>query len=60
MFVAAILLTAFLLDYTGLDSVWMKKGPMYRFYQQPNNYNSASYQQGGGQGRGQRRLINNY
>lgn len=37
MFIATILLTAFLLDYTGLDNLWMRQGSMRRFYQQNNN-----------------------
>ena len=49
-FVASILFTAVILDYTGLNKVWMKRGPMNRFYQQ----------QSGGQGRGQGKLLQNY
>lgn len=33
MFVISIILTAFLLNATGLDNIWMKRGPMMRFYQ---------------------------
>ncbi len=50
IFVATILLTAALLDYTGLSSFWMKKEPMRRFYQQQNNSDTNSPQRGGGQG----------
>ena len=35
--ITAIALTAFLLNYTGLDNIWMKRGPMRRFYQQNTN-----------------------
>ncbi len=32
LFIISIILTAFLLDLTGLDNLWMKRGPMQRFY----------------------------
>lgn len=50
VFTASILFAAYILDYTGLSDIWMKRGPMNRFYQQ----------QSAGQGRGQGRLFNNY
>ena len=34
VFIVSITLIAFLLDYTGLDNIWMKRGPMLRFYKQ--------------------------
>lgn len=32
-FVLAIILAGWLINYTGLDRVWMRKGPMREFYQ---------------------------
>lgn len=40
-FIFSIILTAFLLNYTGLDNIWMKKGPLRQFYQQ-NTKNEQS------------------
>ena len=47
-FILSIILTAYFLDYTGLDNIWMRQGPMMRFYQ--NNF--QGYPGGMGQGRG--------
>ena len=35
-FVASILISAFILDYTGLNNLWMMRQPMRRFQQQNN------------------------
>jgi hypothetical protein len=40
LLVISIILTAFLLDLTGLDNLWMKRGPMQRFYR---NLGAQSY-----------------
>ena len=48
-FVLSIILTAYFLDYSGLDNIWMKQGPMMRFYQ---NGEVQGYRSGMGQGRG--------
>lgn len=34
IFIASILFVAFFLDYSGLNNIWMKQGPMRRLYQQ--------------------------
>lgn len=47
-FILSIILTAYFLDYTGLDNIWMRQGPMMRFYE--NNF--QGYPGGTGQGRG--------
>ena len=38
--IISIFLLALALDYTGLNGIWMKRGPMRRFYQQmqPKGY----------------------
>lgn len=58
MFIATIILTAFLLDYTGLDNLWMRQGPMRGFYQQNKNSTQTPTTRGNGQGRG--KLMQNY
>lgn len=35
--VVGILIAGILIDILGFDNLWMKKGPMRRFYQQENN-----------------------
>jgi len=47
-FVFSIILAAAILDYSGLDNLWFKQGPMKRFYQQIEN-GSSSFQRGQGQ-----------
>lgn len=47
-FIVSIVLAAVILDYSGLDTLWYKQGPMRRFYQQINQDNS-SFQRGQGQ-----------
>lgn len=46
-FIISIVLAAIVLDYSGLDTLWYKQGPMRRFYQQINQDNS-SFQRGQG------------
>lgn len=36
VFISAVLLAGILIDMLGFDSLWMKRGPMRRFYQQYN------------------------
>lgn len=44
-FILSILMTAFLLDYTGLNDTWMSRGPMRRFREQNQRLNFInSYQ----------------
>ena len=38
--IVSIFLTAFLLDYSGLNNIWMKRGPMRQFNQQVQNDNN--------------------
>lgn len=45
-FIASILLTAFALDYFGLNNIWMKKKPMQRYYQQRMNLQNDEYPKG--------------
>jgi hypothetical protein len=54
-FIATIIITAFLLDYTGLNNIWMMKQPMRRFQQQQYNNTGSTYERG--QGRG---MMQNY
>ncbi|KKS93671.1 MAG: hypothetical protein UW68_C0032G0011 [Candidatus Collierbacteria bacterium GW2011_GWB1_44_6] len=56
VFITSILLAAFLLNYMGLDNLWMKQGPMRRFYQN-NGGQVSGYPNITGQGRG-RMIIN--
>lgn len=58
IFTASIIFAAYILDYTGLSDIWMKRGPMNKFYQQ--QFDSVTPQRGAGQGKGQGRFINNY
>lgn len=46
--IISIILIAFLLDYTGLNNIWMKRGPMRQFYQQVQGQNK-NISKGGGQ-----------
>lgn len=52
MFVVSIVLTAFLLDYTGLNDIWMKRGPMQRLYRDLGAQNFP-----GGSGLGRVRVV---
>jgi hypothetical protein len=36
VFISAVLLAGILIDILGFDTLWMKRGPMRRFYQQYN------------------------
>lgn len=45
-FIVSIILTAFILDYSGLDNIWMRRGPMMRFYQQESNTQQNLYKGG--------------
>ena len=38
-FVISIALAAFVLDYSGLNDIWSRQGPMRRFYQKIENQN---------------------
>lgn len=54
-FILSIVLVAYFLDYTGLDNIWMRQGPMMRFYQ-----NNSQFQENpGGMGQGRGRIIQN-
>jgi len=54
-FITSILLTAFFLDYTGLDNIWMKQGPMKHMYQ----FNDEEvYRRGSGRGYGRMMMQN--
>lgn len=46
-FVAAVILSAFIIDKLGLNEVWSRQGPMRRFYQQVEGQ-SVVFQKGGG------------
>ena len=48
-FILSIVLTAFLMDFMGLNDIWARQGPMRRFYQSIDGKNSVSP---GGQGNG--------
>jgi hypothetical protein len=47
-FIASIIVAAFILDYTGLSTVWFTQGPMRQFYKQIESPNSPP-QRGQGQ-----------
>jgi hypothetical protein len=47
-FILSVVLSAFLLDFIGLNDMWAKKGPMRRFYQTIEGKNSTP---SGGQGK---------
>lgn len=48
LFIVSIMLTAFVLDYSGLNEVWSRRGPMRRFYQQIENRDSVFPKGNGG------------
>jgi len=48
-FIVSIVLTAFLLDFMGLNDVWARQGPMRRFYQSVEGKNIIPLK---GQGQG--------
>ncbi len=52
MFISAILLVSFFLSYTGLDNLWMRQGPLHRFYEQNQAPNSSPTFRGNGRGGG--------
>lgn len=41
-FIVSVILAAFILDYSGLNDMWSRQGPMKRFYQQIEGQNSNS------------------
>jgi hypothetical protein len=41
-FVAVVLLSGFFIDYFGIDTLWARRGPMMRFYQQGERNNTVS------------------
>ena len=47
-FILSIVIVAYFLDFTGLDNIWMRQGPMMRLYQ---NGEVQGYRSGMGQGR---------
>ena len=53
-FIISIALTAVILDYSGLNDLWSRQGPMRRFYQQVEGQNSTLPR---GQGKGQGRFY---
>lgn len=42
-FIIAILLASFILDYSGLNKIWFRRGQMRRFYRQNQNVKDFSY-----------------
>ena len=50
-FISALLLAGILIDTLGFDNLWIKRGPMRRFYQQ---YNGDYNQEWNNNGRGRR------
>jgi hypothetical protein len=41
-FIAAVILSGWLVDYSGIDILWSRQGPMRRFYQQNGNNDSVN------------------
>lgn len=61
IFVAAIIIAGFLIDLTGLDNLWLKRGPMngiMRQYMQDANLDTPRGFQQNGRGSGQGRIKN--
>jgi len=50
-FIASIVVSAFLIDYLGLNKIWSQHGPMKKFYQQLENKNMAPGRRQNGSGR---------
>lgn len=46
-FIASILVSAWVIDKSGLNDIWLKRGPMRRFYQQWK-YNNDAFERGRG------------
>ncbi len=60
IFISSILLSAAILDYSGLGDFWFKRGPMKNYYQQRFEKNGQDDWRGfGGQYRKQNYKINN-
>lgn len=57
IFILAILLTGIFVDTLGLDNLWIKKGPMRRFYQQYDGNRQRLNINGEQNGRGKRNLL---
>jgi hypothetical protein len=53
-FIISVFLAAFILDYSGLNSIWSHQGPMRRFYQQLENQGTSLPRGQGQYGRGNR------
>ncbi len=59
IFVFSIILSAFLIDYFGLNQAWSQKGYMRRFYQNvESGNNNYYYERQGKMKRGQGRILN--
>lgn len=57
IFVSAVLLAGILMDILGFDNLWIKRGPMRRFYQQYDGNGQRLNINGEQNGRGRRNLL---